>query len=196
KNLAEGRFSESNEAILYVMLCSPLRQPVGLASLTSIFDLGLPRSTVLDHDVTLCGQALSTFWAKRGGDGIPAVCAHVIQAASRPRAPRNRNGYGGSSPPLPLNSTSTAVNEEQHVEIERLKIDDYSVVFAVHNDNAGSEIIGRKWVMKLGGLHGGGAFPSLLSGSNPWALGGASPGGMAAIGVIGSPSTMGPRCCV
>ncbi|KAG8867710.1 hypothetical protein FRB97_003124, partial [Tulasnella sp. 331] len=79
-------------------------------------------------------------------------------------------------------STSTAVNEEQHVEIERLKIDEYPVVFAVHNDNAGSEIIGRKWVMELGGLHGGGAFPSLLPGSNPWALGGASPGGMAAIG--------------
>ncbi|KAG8871099.1 hypothetical protein FRB98_001053 [Tulasnella sp. 332] len=89
-----------------------------------------------------------------------------------------------------LSSTSTTVNEEQHVEIERLKIDEDSVVFVVDNDNAGSEIIGRKWVVKLGGLHGGGASLSTLSSCNPWALGGATPGGMAAIGVMGSPSMM------
>ncbi|KAG8841279.1 hypothetical protein FRB96_007988, partial [Tulasnella sp. 330] len=77
--------------------------------------------------------------------------------------------YGGKLFQL-SSSTSTTVNEEQHVEIERLKIDEDSVAFAINNDNAGSEIIGRKWVMKLGD---------------------ASPGGMAAIGVMGSPSTMG-----
>ncbi|KAG9026573.1 hypothetical protein FRB95_008695 [Tulasnella sp. JGI-2019a] len=90
-----------------------------------------------------------------------------------------------------LSSTSTTINEEQHIEIERLKIDEDSVVFVVDNDNAGSDVIGRKWVVKLGGLHGGGGSVTTYSSASSWVVGGTGgTGGMAAIGVMGSPSMM------